>query len=307
MPPVSASRRSDLEAGLLAPAAAIAPKFLYDALGSRLFAAITELPEYYPPRTEATILAAHLADIAAAAGSGRTLVDLGAGNCEKAARLFDALQPSRYVAVDISTEFLAGALDDLRPRHPGLEMLGIAMDFSENFALPAEVGEGPRTLFYPGSSIGNFSPAAAEDFLRDVRTAAQGGGLLIGVDLVKPVAVLEAAYDDALGVTAAFNRNLLNVANGLLGADFDVADFRHVAFFNTAQSRIEMHLEALRDVTVRWPGATRKFGAGERIHTENSYKYTINDFADLLGRAGFRGVRHWTDAQNWFGVFWADA
>lgn len=301
------ANRAELATGLLAASSMIAPKFLYDALGSRLFAAITELPEYYPTRTEAAIFKAQQAVIAEVIGTGRTLVDLGAGNCEKAASLFPALRPARYVAVDISTDYLAAALDYLQFRHPELAILGIGMDFSAEFSLPVDVGSESPLVFYPGSSIGNFTPSAAEAFLRRVRTATAGGGLLIGVDLVKPLTILEPAYDDALGVTAAFNRNMLTVVNHLLEADFKVADFRHIAFFNAAASRIEMHLEAVRDVVVCWPGATRRFNQGERIHTENSYKYEIEDFAALLQRAGYGQTRYWTDARGWFALFWAEA
>lgn len=310
--------RIELATGLLASVPSIAPKFLYDALGSRLFAAITELSEYYPTRTEAAIFRTHRNAIAAAVGEGCTLVDLGAGNCEKAASLFDALRPTRYVAIDISADYLADALDYLQFRHPALDLLGVGMDFSTTFNLPDEANVDACVVFYPGSSIGNFTPQAAEKFLRQVRLAAKGGGLLIGVDLNKPSEILEPAYDDALGVTAAFNRNMLTVANRLLGANFEVADFRHVAFFNRVESRIEMHLEAVRDASVRWPDAAanssqdltqesvRVFRAGERIHTENSYKYTPDNFAALLRRAGYTRITKWTDADEWFGVFWAD-
>jgi len=301
----AAANRAELAAGLQAEASTMAPKFLYDALGSRLFAAITELPEYYPTRTEADIFRTHQAAIAAAVGVGRTLVDLGAGNCEKAASLFGALRPARYVAIDISVDYLADALDYLQFRHPELDLLGVGMDFSTEFSLPVETEPGSHAVFYPGSSIGNFTPQAAERFLRQVRTASPGGGLLIGVDLAKSPSVLEPAYDDALGVTGAFNRNLLTVANRLLQANFNVADFRHVAFFNDRHSRIEMHLEAVRDHVISWPGEERRFKAGERIHTENSYKYEIEDFIAVLNRAGYDRVRHWTDSQGWFGVFWA--
>jgi dimethylhistidine N-methyltransferase len=211
------------------------------------------------------------------------------------------------VAVDISTDYLADALDYLQFRHPKLDILGIGMDFSAEFSLPGEISRESPVVFYPGSSIGNFTPSAAEAFLRQVRSLTTGGGLLIGVDLVKPLAILEPAYDDALGVTAAFNRNMLTVVNHLLEADFKVADFRHVAFFNAKESRIEMHLEAVRDVTVCWPGATRRFNQGERIHTENSYKYEIGDFAALLDRAGYGQTHHWTDGRGWFALFWAEA
>ncbi len=300
-----AAVRAELIAGLLAPVATSSPKYLYDALGSRLFEAITELPEYYPTRTEAALLAEHSADIAKALPSGANLVDLGAGNCEKAARLFDVLQPRRYVAVDISVDFLRGSMQRLQRQHPALEMIGVGLDFSSALALPPEVGDGPRILFYPGSSIGNFTPSEALAFLTQARVACQGGGLLIGVDLVKPTTILEPAYDDALGVTAAFNKNLLLYINRLIGSDFAVPDWAHQAFFNAQASRIEMHLQALRDVTVRWPGGLRAFVQGERIHTENSYKYQGADFDALLRQAGFQHTRVWQDARGWFAVFWA--
>jgi dimethylhistidine N-methyltransferase len=302
-----AATRAELIAGLTAPQASLSPKYLYDALGSRLFAAITELAEYYPTRTEAAIFRQYLDEMAEVLGPVATLVDLGAGNCEKAARLFEALAVQRYVAVDISADYLRASLDRLQYQHPALQMLGIGLDFSRTLDLPAEVGPGPRTLFYPGSSIGNFTPDEALDFLRQVHVASQGGNLLIGVDLVKPDAVLVPAYDDALGVTAAFNRNLLLHLNRLIDADFDIADWRHIGLFNHAESRIEMHLEAVRDCSASWPGGMRYFNAGERIHSENSCKWRPDDFADLLRQAGFREVRQWRDARDWFALFAARA
>lgn len=302
-----AAIRAGLLAGLRAATATIAPKYLYDALGSRLFAAITELPEYYPTRTEAAIFAGCLPQMAEALGPVATLVDLGAGNCEKAARLFAALRVQRYAAVDISVSYLRESLALLQQKHPAIDMLGIGLDFSQRLELPPEVGAGPRTLFYPGSSIGNFTPGDAAVFLRQVHAECRGGALLIGVDLVKPVSILEPAYDDPLGVTAAFNRNLLLHLNRLAGTDFDIGDWRHVGFFNSADSRIEMHLEALRETIVHWHGGERRFAAGERLHTENSYKWRIEDFAALLERAGFARLRHWTDARAWFAVFAAFA
>lgn len=299
--------RTELLAGLMAPAASIAPKYLYDALGSRLFAAITELPEYYPTRTEEAIFARDAKAMAEVLGPVATLVDLGAGNCEKAARLFEPLRVARYVAVDISVDYLRDSLACLQREHPQMDLLGLGLDFSARLELPEDVGPGPRTVFYPGSSIGNFTPDEALAFLRQARAASRGGTLLIGVDLVKPVAVLEPAYDDPLGVTAAFNRNMLLHLNRLAGTDFDIADWRHVAFFNVAESRIEMHLEALRELVVRWDGGERRFARGERMHTENSYKWRPDDFAALLQRAGFSGLRHWTDERQWFAVFAARA
>ena len=302
--------RAELQQGLLAANATTSPKYLYDALGSRLFEAITELPEYYPTRVEASIFDRFLPDMAQAAGFGHTLIDLGAGNCEKAARMFDALRPAKYVAVDISVEFLKQALISLQRQNPALPMLGLGMDFSSHLTLPSavdtDVGNSSRLFFYPGSSIGNFTPADALPFLKQVHAACNGqGGLLIGVDLVKSSIVLQAAYDDALGVTAAFNRNMLLHINKLLGSDFNINQWQHRALFNTELSRIEMHLDALQDLTVRWPGGERKFAKGQGIHTENSYKYTVESFTQLLINAGFQAVKPWQDANQQFCVFWA--
>ena len=295
--------------GLMAQPAQASPKFFYDALGSRLFDAITEAAEYYPTRTEAAILEAHGAAITAAAlaatGAQPVLVDLGAGNCAKAARLFGALAPRRYVAVDISVDFLRQALDQLQREHPAVDLLGLGLDFSARLQLPADVVNGPALVFYPGSSIGNFAPADALRLLREARAVARGGALLVGVDAVKPAPLLEAAYDDDLGVTAAFNLNLLKHLNRLLGSNFDVRGWRHLALFNATESRVERHLAARAATTVRWPGGGRRFAAGERIHTENSYKWTPAGFAALLREAGFSDVQHWTDPQGWFGVYLA--
>ena len=299
--------RASIAAGLLGEPAVVAPKYFYDRLGSQLFAAITELDEYYPTRTEGAIFAEHGAAIAAAVGAGATLVDLGAGDCAKAMRLMPLLQPARYVAVDISVEFLRDALAEVQRRFPGLDVVGVGTDFSAVLDLPAEATAGRPVFFYPGSSIGNFSPDEALAFLRRVRERAAGGGLLIGVDLVKPTGVLEAAYDDELGVTAAFNLNLLRHLNRRIGSDFAPRQWRHVARFDAVRSRIEMHLEAREDVVVRWPGGERRFAAGARIHTENSYKYQPDDFAALLRDAGFAARRRWSDARGWFAVFWAEA
>jgi len=302
------NNREELLEGLNAPHAWISSKYFYDSLGSQLFDAITQLPEYYPTRTEAAIFARHGDDIASAIGTGRTLIDLGAGNCEKAAGLFGALEPAQYVAVDISAAYLETALVRLRQRFPHIGMTGLGMDMSEGLWLPDTVRETGRLFFYPGSSIGNFTPADAAGFLSDLRQQCrQQGGLLIGVDLIKDKTILDAAYDDALGVTAAFNLNALNNVNAALGSDFDVRDWRHCGFFNQTLSRAEMHVETRLEVEVRWPGGTRRFEAGERIHTENSYKYSVEEFDGLLRRAGFRHVTAWTDQRNWFALFYATA
>lgn len=298
----------ELHAGLQAPGAWISPKFLYDALGSKLFEAICELPEYYPTRTEAAIFARHGAEIARVAGPGATLVDLGAGNCAKAASLFPLLRPSQYVAVDISSEFVSDALARLRQRFPAIEMQALGLDFSNRLDLPASVHAERRLFFYPGSSLGNFTPPEARAFLRRLRSqCGPDGGLLIGIDLAKDKAVLDAAYDDALGVTAAFNLNVLRHVNALLGADFDIRAWRHVGFYNEALGRVEMHLEARSAQSVRWPGGGRDFAAGERIHTENSYKYRQADAIGLLEQAGFEATRVWSDPQCPFAVIHAQA
>ncbi|MNR77828.1 Histidine-specific methyltransferase EgtD [compost metagenome] len=302
------SVRNELLAGLSAAQAFTSPKYLYDALGSKLFEAICELPEYYPTRTEALIFKTHGRAIAQAIGSGSTLIDLGAGNCAKAARLFPALQPAQYVPVDISVSFLHESLQRLQQQFPSIVMTGVGLDFSNELLLPDSVRNEKRLFFYPGSSIGNFTPEASLAFLQRIHAACDAdGSLLIGVDLVKDKALLNAAYDDALGVTAAFNLNLLRHLNHLLGTDFEVRGWRHRGFYNQQESRIEMHLEAATAQTVRWPQGERRFERGERIHTENSYKYTQHTFTDLLEQAGFRRLSCWVDPQQWFMVCHAHA
>ncbi len=296
--------RDALLAGLRAPRAWIAPKFFYDSLGSTLFDAITELDEYYPTRTERAILRAREREIAAAFGcEGCTLIDLGAGDGEKAAGLFAALRPRQYVAVDISVDYLRQSLEALQRRFPHVVMTGVGTDLTRPLELPARIARERRLFFYPGSSIGNFTPDEAQRFLAGLRAQLdETGALLIGIDLVKDAATLQAAYDDPLGVTAAFNLNVLRRANRIAGTDFVLADWRHVALFDATHSRIEMYLEARRASRVSWPGGERRFAAGERIHTENSYKYRLDEFAGLLGRAGFELQATWTDEREWFAV-----
>ena len=301
----------ELTRGLLAESASVAPKFFYDALGCRLFEAITELDEYYPTRTEASIFQAFQPQMAAAIASSGVrnacLIDLGAGNCAKAEALIPQLLPRQYVPVDISNDFLRTSAERVQASFPVLDIVGVGMDFSNQMVLPDAVQAHDRVFFYPGSSLGNFSPAQSLAFLQRLTDPAQGAarGLLLGIDLVKDSVTLKAAYDDALGVTAAFNKNLLRHVNALLQSDFDVRQWQHVALFDAAQARIEMHLQAAQDLTVRWPGHLRHFSAGERIHTEYSYKYTLEAMTTLLQQAGFSHVAHWTNAKGWFGVFWA--
>ena len=305
--------RQELASGLLAPQATTSPKYLYDALGSRIFDAITELPEYYPTRTEAAIFNDQRATISAAIPQRAAWVDLGAGSCQKAASWFASVRPAQYVAVDISCDYLRTTLAALQQQHPTVAMAGVGMDFSTSLSLPIKLlgsmTDHPIVAFYPGSSLGNFTPTEAQAFLQRVHALCKqgqdGSGALIGIDLVKATDVLEAAYDDAIGITAAFNLNMLRHINQLLGTNFDVRQWQHVALFNTVDSRIEMHVQAREALTVRWSGGERAFKTGERIHTENSYKWTVPDFRDLLARAGFTSSQVWTDADAQFAVFWA--
>ncbi len=309
----AAAVAQELLQGLSAPQAFTSPKYLYDALGSRLFEAITELPEYDVTRNEAQAMALHTPAMIARLPSGACWIDLGAGNCEKAGRLLGAFSAGRYVAVDISVDFLRHALACLQRQYPDLPMAGVGLDFSSGLSLPPALSldpAQPRVLFYPGSSIGNFTPNESLVLLRQLHTCcgtAPGSGLFIGVDLLKDPAELEAAYDDALGVTAAFDLNLLLHINRLVGSDFAVRDWQHLSRFNAAQSRVEMHLQARQTLTVRWPGGERAFAAGETIHTENAYKWRVPDFGALLRQAGFASTEFWTDPAERFAVFWAQA
>ena len=301
----------ELTDSLLATRASISPKYFYNTLGSKLFEAITLLDEYYPTRTEAGIFNANYGNIARAivqAGiNNACLIDLGAGNCAKSAALIPHLKPRQYVPIDISVDFLRDASGNLQANFPELNIVGLGMDFSRTLQLPDVVQNHDRIFFYPGSSLGNFSPKDALHFLQQIAHPSQGNasGLLLGIDLVKDSAVLEAAYDDAPGVTAAFNKNVLLNINEMLGANFDLRLWRHVALFNAHKSRIEMHLQATANTTVQWANSERSFLAGEQIHTENSYKYTLDSMTALLKQAGFSQVQHWTDPKEWFGVFWA--
>ena len=302
------AERAALIAGLVATPAVIPPKYFYDALGCALFGAICELPEYYPTRTERAIFSAHREAIAASVGRGRQFVDLGAGDCSKAQAWLPHIAPSRYVAVDFASDEIARSLARMAPEFPEIEMLGIVADFTRGLDLRHDLGRGPVTFFYPGSSIGNFAPGDALRFLRDIHLHCvdrDGSGLLIGVDTKKDKARLDAAYDDALGVTAAFNRNVLHHVNRILGSDFRPEAFDHRGFYDVAAGRAEMHLEARTAHQVRLPGVTRAFAAGERIHTENSYKYAPAEFTVLLQDAGFASVRCWHDECRDFAVFYA--
>jgi len=303
-----APKHGEILAALLAPKARISPKYFYDQRGSELFERITRLPEYYLTRTEAAIFAAHAKDIAAQLPPEATIIEPGAGNCEKAGKLCRLLRPQCFVAVDISAEFIADSARRLQYCFPEVTVHALVADLNDEIRLPAYVPTENRLVFYPGSSIGNFDREPALALLRRMRRLLrEDGALLCGVDLVKDAAVLEAAYADPAGVTAEFNLNALNHLNRLVGSDFDLANWQHRAFFNREQSRIEMHLEAAEACAVRWPGGERRFALGERIHTENSYKYEPAGFAELLAEAGFRHSQWWTDPLRWFGVFLARA
>jgi dimethylhistidine N-methyltransferase len=265
------------------------------------------LEEYYPTRIEKSIMQAHANDIASAVGPCDVLLDLGAGNCAKASALFDSLKPRQYVALDISTDFLALAVTDLQKRFPQIQMEARTCDLSQALDFPDLVGR-KKTFFYPGSSIGNFDPKQASIFCKNISTLCDGtGGLLIGVDLVKESTILDRAYNDALGITAAFNLNALLHINRLLGSNFVLSDWEHYAIFNESQSRIEMYLRAVRDIEIVWPTGELALKAGQMIHTENSYKYTKASFTNMLLDAGFKKTTSWMDDKGYFLVCYASA
>jgi dimethylhistidine N-methyltransferase len=294
---------ADVLAGFSRAQKSIPPKYFYDAEGSRLFDAITRLPEYYPTRTETALLREYADEIAQKAGTGHLLVEPGSGSCTKARILFEGLQPCAYVPMDIAGDHLHVAAQEVAVDFPWLEVHATCIDFTRLMTLPPDTPEGRRLAFFPGSSIGNFDPDAAAGFLGMIADmVGRGGQLLIGVDLKKDKAVLEAAYDDARGVTAAFNLNLLTRINRELGADFDLAQWRHKALYNEAQGRIEMHLVSRVAQRVSLQGRTFRFAAGETIHTENSYKYSVAEFRELASRAGFATDTVWVDADRLFSL-----
>lgn len=295
-------------AGIANTPAQMPPKLFYDRLGSTLFTAICELAEYYPTRTEASIFREHGQSMGANLPPGVQMVDLGAGDCRKAAGLFNALAPAGYVGIDISGEFLENAVDALKREYPHITMQALTRDFTKTWTMPEDLIESPLLYFYPGSSIGNFEPREATQFLKRLPRSRSGKtSLLIGIDRVKSERTLVAAYDDSLGVTGAFNRNALVVANRELGTNFDLDNWSHRAVFNQEKSRVEMHLVAQQACKVSWSGGARAFKAGESIHTENSHKYQPEGFATLLREAGFSVVQQWGDPQEWYSVVLAEA
>jgi dimethylhistidine N-methyltransferase len=303
------AEREELVRGLLATPAHFPPKYFYDELGCAIYGAICQLPEYYPTRTEVALFREHRAAIADAIGSGKQFVDLGAGDCCKAQSWLPFVNPCRYIAVDIAESEIHRALTRMAQDFPAIEMVGLVTDFSQALDLEGVLSGDPATFFYPGSSIGNFSPPEAQRFLGQVHSylgGRPGSGLLIGVDGKKDKRVLDAAYDDALGVTAAFNRNALVHLNRRFGLDFDIAGFVHRSFYNEIEGRIEMHLEADGEQIVHVDGRPRVFRDGERIHTENSYKYRPEEFEALLRSAGFARCRTWRSENDAYAVFYAE-
>jgi len=295
-------RRAVLE-GLGSRPRAISPKFFYDERGSELFDAICETPEYYQTRTEMAILRGALPELVGLVGTECTLVELGSGASKKVRLLLEELRPSGYVGVDISKEFLLTSTETLARDYPWLEVHAACVDFSRGLEIPYCDGAAHNVAFFPGSSIGNFDPDDALHLLRDVgEMVGPGGHLLIGVDLKKDVNVLNAAYNDAAGVTAAFNGNLLERIRRELDSDIDPAGFEHYAFYNPDAGRVEMHLASLRSQQVRVDGRRFAFEPGETIHTENSYKYTVAEFGKLAARAGFRQQAVWVDDDRLFSV-----
>ena len=300
--------RADVLAGLAAPHRAIPARWFYDHHGSQLFEKITDLPEYYPTRTERALLEAHAGAVARIAGTGRTVIEFGSGSSAKTPLLLGAVDPAAYVPIDISGDFLRESSAALSARFPALPVHPVEADFTRPIALPAMIGAAPRLGFFPGSTIGNLIAHSAVDLLRAmVDTLGLGSMLLIGMDRVKDVSTLVAAYDDAQGVTAAFNLNLLHRINRELDGDVPVDAFRHVARWNDAESRIEMHLEAVRDTSFTVSGERFTVPAGETIHTENSHKYGARGARLLLAAGGWTAIAEWTDPDDQFALILAEA
>lgn len=295
---------ADAVAGLTASPKRLSPKYFYDSAGSALFERITQLPEYYPTRREIGILNEHAGDIAALIPPGAALIEFGSGSSTKTRIVLStATSLAAYVPVDISEQFLLRQAADLRREYPRLAVLPVAADFTKPFGLPDAVQAMPRVGFFPGSTIGNFESHEAAAFLRHAgRILGRGATFIVGVDLVKDTQVLQKAYCDSQGVTAQFNLNVLARMNRELGAKFNLASFEHHAFFNRERSRIEMHLASLKRQRIKLCGACIDFRAGETIHTENSYKYSIESFGALARGAGFTPLAVWTDPDGYFSV-----
>ena len=294
--------------GLCSSPKRIPCKYFYDERGSELFDEICRLPEYYQTRTEVELLRSHSDEIAGMMGADATVVEFGAGASRKVELFLDALErPRAYVPVDISGDYLSVMLSPLRRSHPSLAIVPVIDDFTKPITLPT-VGEGERRVgFFPGSTIGNMDPDDALAFLDSAARLLKGGGLLVGVDLVKNPAVLHAAYNDSAGVTAAFNRNVLVRANHELGTQFEPEEFSHYAYYNPVRQRIEMHLISHSHQSVALCGRRIFIAQGETVHTENSYKFTLGGFRALASRAGFHPRAAWTDARQLFSLHWLEA
>ncbi len=300
--------RDDVLAGLAAPIPAVPARWLYDRRGSELFEQITALPEYYPTRVETALLKAHCREFADIAGKGDAVVEFGSGSSAKTPILLEAVEPSAYVPIDISGDFLRDSAAALQERFPQLPIHPVEGDFMRPIELPEAVRASPKLGFFPGSTIGNMVPRTAVDLLRAMKdTLGDGAWLLIGMDRIKDVEVLLAAYDDPQGVTAEFNLNLLHRINAELDGTIDVAAWRHRAIWNDSRARIEMHVEAVRDTAFTVAGQSFAFRAGETIHTENSHKYGARDGRLLLLAAGWGVVREWTDPDQQFAIVIAHA
>ena len=298
----------DVLAGLSAPIPAIPARWLYDRRGSELFEEITRLPQYYPTRTETALLGRIMPELGSRIPEGTAVVEFGAGSAAKTPPLLEAIRPAAYVPVDISADYLAASAADMRARFPDLPVHPVAADFARPFDLPEEVAELPRLGFFPGSTIGNFVPRSATDLLRHFRELLGTGSLLlIGMDSMKPVERLVAAYDDPDGVTAAFNLNLLERINRELAGTIPLDAFRHEARWNDILSRIEMHLVATRDVEFAVAGRTFAFAKGKSIHTENSHKYGRRGARLLLLAGGWTPLAEWADEEEDFLVVLAEA
>ena len=302
--------RDEVLSGLALPAKALAPKFFYDARGSELFEAICDLPEYYPTRTELAMTQHYAADMARLLGPQCLLIEYGAGSGRKTQVLIEALAPAGYVAIDISRTALRQCAAQLAAVHPNVKVAAVCADYSRPLDLPVIAGlqARRRVIYFPGSTIGNFTRADAAAFLRHARAlAGAGGAMLVGVDLKKDPARLHAAYNDAQGVTAAFNLNLLARINRELDGNFDLAAFEHHAFYDANAGRIEMHLRSLRDQVVRVAGLSFAFRRGETMHTENSCKYSVEEFQQLARDAGFIPAQCWVDDERLFSIHYLTA
>jgi dimethylhistidine N-methyltransferase len=295
---------ADVLAGLGKGQKELPCKYLYDQRGSQLYERICQLDEYYIPATEAAIMTTHIEEMAQLIGRQVRLIEYGCGNCEKVRFLLDHLEdPVAYVPIDISREQLRRVAGELSADYPEMEIIPVCADYTSRFTLPASRESRRAIVYFPGSTISNFTPLSAKKFLVQMaRVCGPGGGLLIGVDLEKDPAVLHRAYNDSQGVTAAFNINLLERINRELGADFHPENFEHYAFYNYPRGRVEMHLISQKDQTVHLDNTTITFVRGETIWTESSYKYHLKEFEEMAAEAGWQVARVWTDDKQWFSV-----